>query len=259
MSAPPPSNSRARELGDLLRARRERLQPCDVGLAEGERRRARGLRREEVALLAAVSPSYLAFLEQGREARPSRQVLDALADALRLAPAERAHLHELAHGGPPWVETAGWEVLAPGVAQLVERLDPCPTYVSGRCWDILAANRAARLLWTDWPALAPRERNVLWWMFAAPEARVVFVEWELEAAAQLARFRAATPRQRRGACVVAATRHRTTAVRREATSPPRARRARDAPRRAPGRGRPGAEDRHFRPCRGRPRPDRRAA
>lgn len=186
--------ARARELGDLLRARRERLQPGDVGLPAGSRRRTRGLRREEVALLAAISPTYYAFLEQGRDVRPSRQVLDALAGALRLGAAERNHLHELVHGGQPPAPNRSAETLAPAVAALVDRLDPCPTYVTGRRWDVLAANRAACALWTDWHALAPEARNMVWWTFTDPAARTVLVDWETEASALLARFRAAAAR-----------------------------------------------------------------
>src|SRR3954451_14868655 len=89
------------ELGSLLRSRRERLSPEEVGLPPGTRRRTRGLRREEVARLAAISPTYYTFLEQGRDIRPSVQVLDALAAALRLSEAERAHLHVLARRDPP--------------------------------------------------------------------------------------------------------------------------------------------------------------
>jgi transcriptional regulator with XRE-family HTH domain len=188
------TRARARELGDLLRSRRERLQPADVGLPTGSRRRTRGLRREEVALLATISPTYYAFLEQGRDVRPSRQVLDALARALRLAHAERIHLHELVHGGPPPASHRDAEALAPAVAALVDRLDPCPTYVTGRCWDVLAANRAACALWTDWHVLAADERNMVWWTFTDPAARTVLVDWEPEAAALLARFRAAAAR-----------------------------------------------------------------
>lgn len=195
MTATRPSTaSSARELGDLLRSRRERLQPTDVGLPTGSRRRTRGLRREEVALLAAISPTYYAFLEQGRDVTPSRQVLDALANALQLSPAERAHAHQLAHGDPPPDPDAPVEVLAPAVTALVGRLDPWPTYVTGRRFDVLGANRAARLLWTDWMAVAPDERNILWWTFTNPAAREVFVEWDKEASAQLARFRAAAAR-----------------------------------------------------------------
>jgi MmyB-like transcription regulator ligand binding domain/Helix-turn-helix domain len=111
---------------------------------------------------------HYAFLEQGRDVRPSRQVLDALAQALRLGPAERSHLHKLVHGGPPHALSRSEEALSPAVAALVDRLEPCPTYVTGRRWDVLAANRAACALWTDWHALAPEARNMLWWTLTDP-------------------------------------------------------------------------------------------
>ncbi len=193
-AARPSAASSAREFGDLLRSRRERLQPADVSLPAGNRRRTRGLRREEVALLAAISPTYYAFLEQGRDVTPSRQVLDALADALRLSPTERAHAHQLVRGDPAPDAYVAIEALAPVVSALVDRLDPCPTYVTGRRFDVLGANRAARLLWTDWTVVEPDARNILWWTFTNPAAREVFVEWDKEAGAQLARFRAAAAR-----------------------------------------------------------------
>src|SRR5580692_7011272 len=86
-------------LGQLLRSRRERLLPADVGLSASQRRRTAGLRREEVALLASLSTTYYTFLEQGRPVRPSAQVLDALAAALRMSAAERRYLHVLAGAG----------------------------------------------------------------------------------------------------------------------------------------------------------------
>jgi transcriptional regulator with XRE-family HTH domain len=186
-------DARARELADLLRSRRERLRPSDVGLPAGSRRRTRGLRREEVAQLAAISPAYYAVLERGRDVQPSPQVLDALARALLLTPAERVHLHELADREALSAQATP-EALSPGVADLVDRLDPDPAYVSGRCWNVLAANRAARALWTDWPALAPADRNMLLWTFTCSRAREVFVEWESEARTLLGRFRAAAAR-----------------------------------------------------------------
>lgn len=184
----------ASELADLLRSRRDRLQPADVGLPAGPRRRTKGLRREEVAQLAGISTTYYTFLEQGRDLRPSWAVLDALARALHLAPAERAHLHTLGSDGATAKTRVAVETLAPAVAALVDRLDPHPTYVTGRYWDVLAANRAARVLWTDWPTLPAADRNMLWWTFTDLAARNVLVEWEAEASAQLARFRTAAAR-----------------------------------------------------------------
>lgn len=144
--------------------------------------------------MAAISPTYYTFLEQGRELHPSRQVLDALASALHLTAAERVHLHQLAYDSPPAPAPPTVESLAPGLAELVTRLDPCPTYVTGRRWDVLAANRAARVLWTDWSALPPAERNMVWWTFTYRAARSVLVEWEHEASALLARLRSAAAR-----------------------------------------------------------------
>ncbi|MFC4507199.1 MULTISPECIES: helix-turn-helix transcriptional regulator [Streptomyces] len=180
-------------LGELLRSRRERLRPGDVGLPGGSRRRTAGLRREEVALLANVSATYYTFLEQGRPVRPSTQVLDALADALRMSDAERQYLRVLAHGGEDPIGTdtvaAPAEWLDPGVVALVQRLEPFPTIVKGRRWDVLASNSAARELFTDWDALPGDERNLVRWMFTAPRAREAYVQWEPEARAMLGRFR----------------------------------------------------------------------
>jgi hypothetical protein len=74
-------------------------------------------------------------------------------------------------------------------------MDPYPTYVTGRRWDVLAANRGARALFVDWLSLPPHERNMLWFMFTDPHAREVFVDWEREATTLLARFRAAAVRR----------------------------------------------------------------
>jgi transcriptional regulator with XRE-family HTH domain len=184
-----------KELADLLKSRRDRLTPADVGLPEGTRRRTAGLRREEVALLAGVSTTYYTFLEQGRDVRPSQQVLTALAAALRLSVAERAHLFQLAGVSLPTDPGARAETVAPALSAMVDRLDPYPAYLKGRRWDVLTANRAARALFTDWQARAPGDRNLLWWMFTDPAARKVYVRWEPEAAAMLARFRVAAARR----------------------------------------------------------------
>jgi transcriptional regulator with XRE-family HTH domain len=196
--AAPAPHADPRALGQLLRDRRARLSPADVGLPAGSRRRTAGLRREEVALLANVSPTYYTFLEQGRPVRPSDQVLEALADALRLTAAERRYLRVLAHGGDPGIpvtaDTAPPERLDPGVFHLVQRLEPHPTIVKGRRWDVLAANPAARALFTDWDALPAGQRNLVRWMFTTERARQVYLEWEPEARAMLGRFRLAAAR-----------------------------------------------------------------
>ena len=188
-----------RALGELLRSRRMRLAPADVGLPPGARRRTAGLRREEVAQLASLSVTYYTFLEQGRQARPSEQVLDALAAALRMTRAERRYLLALAYGpddaapdgtsdGAPATER-----VSPGVADLVRRLEPSPTLVKGRCWDVLIANPAARELFGDWSG-TPGMRNLVRWMFTSDAAREIYLEWEPEARAMLGRFRLAAAR-----------------------------------------------------------------
>ena len=190
-------------LGQLLRSRRERLAPADVGLPsglpDGRRRRTAGLRREEVAQLASLSVTYYTFLEQGRPVRPSPQVLDALAAALRMSAAERRYLHVLAYGpggaaGQDPSAPAPPERLDPAVADLVKRLDPFPTLVKGRRWDVLAANPAARELFADWGTPPTQERNLVRWMFTTDRAREIYLEWEPEARAMLGRFRLASAR-----------------------------------------------------------------
>jgi transcriptional regulator with XRE-family HTH domain len=183
------------EFGDLLRSRRDRLTPADVGLPEGSRRRTSGLRREEVAQLAGVSTTYYTFLEQGRDVRPSRQVVAAIAGALRLSSAERAHLFQLAGVTLASDEQGQAETVSAVVNAMIARLDPFPAYLKGRRWDVLAANRAARALFTDWQARMPEDRNKVWWMFTDPAARKIYVRWEQEASDMLGRFRAAAARR----------------------------------------------------------------
>ena len=85
--------------------------------------------------------------------------------------------------------------MAPALGAMVARLDPWPVYLKGGRWDVLTANRAARALFADWTAREPGDRNLLWWMFTDPAARKVYVHWEQEASAMLARFRAAAGRR----------------------------------------------------------------
>ncbi|MBR7837661.1 helix-turn-helix domain-containing protein [Actinospica durhamensis] len=191
----PGSRERRAELSDFLRGRRERLSPQQVGLAPGNgRRRTQGLRREEVAVLADVSPAWYTFLEQGRDVRASPQVLEALARALRLDPAERAHLFLLARSEAPPQAGAQSETVLPALAALLGLLEPNPAFVTGRRWDVLDANRPARELFTDWLARPADQRNMLTWVFTEPRAREVLVDWEQEARALLGRFRAAAGR-----------------------------------------------------------------
>lgn len=207
-------------LGQLLRTRRERLAPGDVGLPAGSRRRTAGLRREEVAQLASLSATYYTFLEQGRPVRPSAQVLDALAEALRMSEAERRYLRVLAYGPPAngadhADDDAPLERIDPEVTALVQRLEPHPTLVKGRRWDVLAANPAARELFADW-AEPTGQRNLVRWMFTTDSAREVYLDWEPEARAMLGRFRLAAarhPRDREFTALIAELRRESQQVR----------------------------------------------
>ncbi|MFG2961874.1 MULTISPECIES: helix-turn-helix transcriptional regulator [unclassified Streptomyces] len=161
------------ELADFLRRARTRLDPSDVGLAPGVRRRTPGLRREEVASLAGMSADYYTRLEQSRGPRPSRQMLTALARALRLTEDERDHLFHLTGEEPPRRETASTHV-RPGLLLVLDRLHDTPALVSTDCGEILAQNALSRALSGDVLARPPRERNLLRRYFLDPAARDLF-------------------------------------------------------------------------------------
>ncbi|MFG3341071.1 helix-turn-helix transcriptional regulator [Glycomyces sp. NPDC048151] len=177
-TTPPPASA----LGRFLRARREGITPADVGLATGPGiRRTPGLRREELATLAGVSIDYYTRLERGKETRPSPQVVDALARALKLDHAEHEHLRDLAASAARRstdTPKAPSRTLPPGIGQILERLRPNPAYVMSRSMDVLASNPGGlRLLpgIEDWPAT---KRNVARYMFLHPNAQVAILDWE---------------------------------------------------------------------------------
>lgn len=181
-------------LGEYLRYRRHQLAPEDVGIRRAPGRKPVGLSRLEVAELARISVEYYSFIERGRDLRPSRAVLDAVAGALRLDADERAHLHALANGASARV-TRQRQELTEELEELLDSLDPNPAYVVGARWDILGSNSAARRLFSDWERKrTKRERNLLWYFCCDPAARSLFVDWEQEAADQLALFREAYAR-----------------------------------------------------------------
>jgi transcriptional regulator with XRE-family HTH domain len=148
------------ELAVLLRRARQRVQPEDVGLPAGSRRRTPGLRREEVALLAGISVDYVVRLEQGRGPVPSTSVLESLARALRLETAERDALFHLAGSPPPGPGTIRMHV-RPSVLRLIDRFHDLPAIVLSAKGDVLAWNALASALHGDWSALPPERRNLL--------------------------------------------------------------------------------------------------
>jgi len=182
----------AHELGRFLRSRRERLRPAEVGLPVGPRRRVAGLRREEVARLAHLSPTWYAYLEQGRQVIPSPAVLDSLARALRLNPDERGYLYEIARrssgAAQPEIADAPAELIAQVVTLHAE--SPFPVYACNRFIDVIAWNRAACEWYDDWSTMAEPERNLVRWMLVSPLARRRIVDWDSEVRDVVARWRA---------------------------------------------------------------------
>jgi transcriptional regulator with XRE-family HTH domain len=165
--------AKANALGDFLRARRDQIRPEDVGLVPGGQRRAPGLRREELAMLAGISAEYYLRLERGRAQHPSPQILDALARALRLDHKARRYLHQLA--GPTisrW-DHSGLEGVAEELDELIDELSS-PAFVANRYLDVLAANPLACALS---PGFTPGQ-NFLCWRLLDPAAREFYVDWD---------------------------------------------------------------------------------
>ncbi|NJC73735.1 helix-turn-helix domain-containing protein [Planosporangium thailandense] len=160
----------ATEFGTAVRRWRDRVSPETVGLPAGGHRRAAGLRREELALLAGISVDYITRLEQGRASNPSAQVVEALARALRLAGTERAHLFRLAGLVPPGPETVPAHV-TPSVQRLLDRLTGTPVGVYDASWTLLLANPPYAALMGDPSGWRGNERNAVWRHFLGPGTR----------------------------------------------------------------------------------------
>ncbi|MDX2813609.1 helix-turn-helix transcriptional regulator [Streptomyces sp. PA03-5A] len=200
------------QLAHFLRRSRARLAPSDVGLVVGVRRRTPGLRREEVAQLAGMSADYYTRLEQSRGPRPSRQILGALARALRLSEDERDHLFHLAGEEPPRDAGAAGHV-RPGLLLVLDRLDDTPAQVVSDAGDVLAQNAMAAALVGDAASRPPRERNIVRRFFLDPAARELFPPGDREEQARrhVAHLRAvlaARPDDARAGALVAELRGR---------------------------------------------------
>jgi transcriptional regulator with XRE-family HTH domain len=164
-----------------------------VGLPHGVRRRTPGLRREEVAQLANMGTSWYVWLEQGRDVHPSAQVLESLAQALRLTPNERRHLFLLAGQPLPPHASSLEERTSPELQQMLDDLNPTPAYAVGRRWDFLAWNKAADGLFAISEASSPYAHNLVWRLFTSPTMRER-PNWEQVARGTLAEFRTASAR-----------------------------------------------------------------
>ncbi|MEA2972518.1 MAG: hypothetical protein QOG82_976 [Actinomycetota bacterium] len=185
-------------MAEFLRARREQLQPADVGLPDSGRRRTPGLRREEVATLAGVSIDYLIRLEQGRDTRPSASVIAALAEALRLDDDERRQFSMLALVGQTSELCPGPRPLAREVATtvtaLLDRLSPTPAFVVGPSNDVLAWNDAWEDLVRPLGMLEGAVPNLARHVFLHPGGRTAYPEWQAAADEQVSRLRGASGR-----------------------------------------------------------------
>ena len=160
-------------LADFLRARRQALQPEDVGLPRGSRRRTGGLRREEVAVLAGVSADYYSRIEQQRGPMPSEQVLAALAQGLNLSPSEREHLFALGgHSAPK--RTLRDERVSPAMRRIVECLSDTPAMVFSQFGETLLQTRGAVALFGDYTRFSGMSRYLVYRWFTDPAQRAIY-------------------------------------------------------------------------------------
>jgi transcriptional regulator with XRE-family HTH domain len=160
-------------LADFLRRRREALQPEDVGLGRGPRRRTAGLRREEVAALSDMSVDYYGRLEQRRGPQPSEQMLASIARGLRLTQNERDHLYRLAgHTAPARI--TGGDHVSPGLMRILDRLADTPAQVMTELGETLVQTPAARALFGDETRFEGHMRSIGYRWFLHPEARDVY-------------------------------------------------------------------------------------
>ncbi|WP_315780445.1 MULTISPECIES: helix-turn-helix transcriptional regulator [unclassified Bradyrhizobium] len=179
----------ANPLGTYLRDRRAKLDPTAFGLPL-QRRRTPGLRREEVAQRANVSATWYTWLEQGRGGAPSADVLDRIARAMMLTDAEREHLFLLGLGRPPEARYHAIDGISPRLQRVLDTLEYSPAFVRTATWDILAWNRAAAAVLTDYSTLPEDQRNVLRMMFHDSRVRAAQPNWQAVARYVVASFRA---------------------------------------------------------------------
>lgn len=176
-------------LAAYLKDRRTRLDPAALGFP-ATRRRTAGLRREEVAQRANISPTWYTWLEQGRGGAPSADVLNRIAGALMLTDIEREHLFLLGLGRPPEVRYKASEGVTPRLQRVLDSLEVSPALVKTATWDIVAWNRAAAVVLTDYSKIPPDQRNILRLMFGNPRVRAAQRDWDTIARFVVGAFRA---------------------------------------------------------------------
>lgn len=166
------------------------MKPEAVGLPKGPRRRTPGLRREEVAVLAGVSPTWYTYLEQARDISPSHEVLDSLADILALSEYERLYLYTLSYPAPPQTaQPSHRSAVMENLTQVVESLAPLPAYLCSQAGDLMSWNNETIDWFGDFATPSAPRPNLLVWMFTSKCARERFVDWQEQARALVACFR----------------------------------------------------------------------
>ncbi|MCB1485930.1 MAG: helix-turn-helix domain-containing protein [Bauldia sp.] len=186
MDAPANDGNR---LGAYLKDRRARLDPTAFGFSQ-KRRRTPGLRREEVAQRANISPTWYTWLEQGRGGAPSADVLQRIARALMLTDVEREHLFLLGQGRPPERQSRRDRGVTPRLQRVLDALEPSAAMIRTATWDVVAWNRAVPVVLADYGALPPSERNILRQLFCNPRSRNAQENWESAARFVIGAFRA---------------------------------------------------------------------
>ncbi len=176
-------------LGSYLRDRRARLDPVAFGFG-GDRRRTPGLRREEVASRANISPTWYTWLEQGRGGAPSADVLDRIAKGLMLTEPEREHLYMLGLGRPPEARYHAVDGITPRLQRVLDGMVLSPAIIKTAMWDVVGWNRAAALLLTDYSKLPREDRNILRLMFGSDHVRARNEDWDSVARFVVGAFRA---------------------------------------------------------------------
>jgi transcriptional regulator with XRE-family HTH domain len=183
-------DKRRKELGEFLQAIRKRGTPEEFGFPQGARRRTKGLRREEVAQLAAISATWYTWIEQGRNVNMSADALLRLAKALKLTKTERAYLFDLAGRRDPQGHIQEEDLASTNLTDLLSNIQ-IPAYILGSTWNVLAWNQEAEHLFGYWftqeSAIAP---NLLRLIFTQANAKTFIVDWEARSRRLVAEFRA---------------------------------------------------------------------